>query len=163
MRVSRAALNHDTSGSFAYLSRPNLANVLYSIGETAMSDDKDKSIIERTIETAKEIASSVSDVAKHVMEPEPLKDGDEIIMMTPMPMAEMGMLGTSMTPQFVIIPGRKKSRTNASNKKVAKKAAKKTAQRGTRTTKKLPKKAKKTAKKPKRAVTKKRKKAKRAR
>jgi molybdopterin converting factor small subunit len=162
MRVSRAALNHDKSGSFAYLSRPNLANVLYSIGETAMSDDKDKSIIERTIETAKEIASSVSDVAKHVMEPEPLKDGDEIIMMTPMPMAEMGMLGTSMTPQFVIIPGRKKSRTKAS-KKVAKKAAKKTAQRGTRTTKKLPKKAKKTAKKPKRAVTKKRKKAKRAR
>jgi hypothetical protein len=60
-----------------------------------VGDDKDKSIIERTIETAKEIATSISDVAERVMEPEPPKDGDEVVMMSPMPMADMGMLGTS--------------------------------------------------------------------
>jgi hypothetical protein len=133
-----------------------------------VGDDKDKSIIERTIETAKEIATSISDVAERVMEPEPPKDGDEVVMMTPMPMADMGMLGTSMMPQFVIIPGRKKSRKKGSKevtKKAARRATKKTAKQGTRrTTKKLPRKARKTAKKAaKRAATKKKKKAKRAR
>jgi hypothetical protein len=134
-----------------------------------MVDDKEKSIVERTIETVKGITHSVSDAAKRVMEPEPLKEDDEIVMIPPMPMADTGMLGAAMTPQFVVIPIRRKSR-----KKLPKTTAKKTAKKikavkkaTKRATKKPPKKTKKATKKTtatqsKRAVTNKKKKAKRA-
>jgi len=39
-----------------------------------MDDDKEKSIVEKTVQTVKDIASTVSDAAKHAMEPEPSKE-----------------------------------------------------------------------------------------
>ena len=44
-----------------------------------MDDDREKSIVEKTVQTVKDIASTVSDAAKHAMEPEPLKPGEEAV------------------------------------------------------------------------------------
>jgi hypothetical protein len=93
-----------------------------------MDDDKDdKNLIEKTIEVVKEIAHTASEAAKHAMEPEPIKPGDEVVYL---PATGTGIMGDSMMPPFVVIPRRKKvPRKTAKNltKKAAKKSAKKIA------------------------------------
>jgi hypothetical protein len=81
--------------------------------------DKDKGIIEKTIEAVEEFASEVKDVAKHVMDPEPIKPGEQVVML---PSMNSGMFGEPVLPPFVIIPRRRKSRA----KKAAKTSAVKT-------------------------------------
>jgi hypothetical protein len=90
-----------------------------------MDDDKEKSIIEKTIEAVKDIAHTASEAAKHAMEPEPIKPGEEVVMMAPQ---GGNVLGEPVAPQFVVIP-RKKSRRKKAAKTVAKKTAKKTAKK----------------------------------
>jgi hypothetical protein len=82
-------------------------------------DDKDKGIIEKTIEAVEEFASEVKDAAKHVMDPEPIKPGEQLVML---PSMNSGMFGEPVLPPFVIIPRPRKSRA----KKAAKTTAKKT-------------------------------------
>jgi hypothetical protein len=54
-------------------------------------DDKDKGIIQKTIEAVEEFASEVKDAAKHMIDPpEPLKPWDEVVMM---PMTDNGLFG----------------------------------------------------------------------
>jgi hypothetical protein len=97
--------------------------------------DKDKGIVEKAIEAVEEFASEVKDAAKHLMDPpEPLKPGDEVVML---PAPDDGMFGAPMTPQFMVVHHRKR-RSKKAPKKTAKKTAKKSAAR-----KVSPKKAKK--------------------
>jgi hypothetical protein len=92
-----------------------------------MDDDKDKGIIEKTIEAVEEFASEVKDTAKHMMDPpEPLKPGDEVVMM---PSLDDGMFGPPMTPQFMVIHRSRKSSAKKAPKKTAKTAARKTAKK----------------------------------
>ena len=92
-----------------------------------MDDDKDKGIIEKTIEAVEEFASEVKDTAKHMMDPpEPLKPGDEVVMM---PSLDDGMFGPPMTPQFMVIHQPRKSGAQKAPKKIAKTTAKKTAKK----------------------------------
>ena len=94
-----------------------------------MDDDKDKGIIEKTIEAVEEFASEVKDTAKHMMDPpEPLKPGDEVVMM---PTADYGMFSPPPTPQFMVIHHPRKSRAKKAAKTTAKKAAKKSAEKDT--------------------------------
>ena len=85
----------------------------------AMDDDKEKSIVEKTVQTVKDIASTVSDAAKHAMEPEPLKPGEEAV--TYARMAGDGVISDPMMPPFVVIPPRKKSTSKKAPKTTAKK------------------------------------------
>jgi hypothetical protein len=104
--------------------------------------DNEKGVIEKTIEAVEEFASEVKDAAKHMMDPpEPLKPGDEVVML---PMANDGMFGGPMTPQYMVIHHRKK-RSKKAPKKTAKTAATKTAKKSAKkAVKKVsPKKAKK--------------------
>jgi hypothetical protein len=56
-----------------------------------MDDDKDdKSIVEKTLEAVKDIAVVASEVTHEAMEPEPIKPGDEVVVM---PMAATGLMG----------------------------------------------------------------------
>jgi hypothetical protein len=94
-----------------------------------MDDDKDKGIIEKTIEAVEEFASEVKDTAKHMMDPpEPLKPGDEVVMM---PTADYGMFSPPPTPQFMVIHHPRKSRAKKAAKTTAKKTAKKSAKKNT--------------------------------
>ncbi len=121
---------------------PNRNSVLINARRAVMDDDKTKGIIAKTIEAVEEFASEVSDAAKHLMDPpEPLKPGDEVVMM---PMADDGMFGSPMSPQFMVIHRRRKSR--------AKKVAKKTPKTPAQTTKKSAKKAAKRVVSPKKAT-----------
>ena len=80
-----------------------------------MDDDKDKGIIEKTIEAVEEFASEVKDTAKHMMDPpEPLKPGDEVVMM---PSLDDGMFGPPTTPQFMVIHHPRKSSAKKAPKK----------------------------------------------
>jgi hypothetical protein len=92
--------------------------------------DKDKGIIEKTIEAVEEFASEVKDVAKHVMDPEPIKPGEQVVML---PSMNSGMFGEPVLPPFVIIPRRRKSRAKKAAKtpigKTTKSAAKKSAKK----------------------------------
>jgi len=109
--------------------------------------DKDKGIVEKTIEAVEEFASDVRDAAKHMMDPPAsLKPGDEVVML---PARDDGMFGAPMAPQFMVIHHRK-GRSKKPPKKVAKTAAKKTAKKS----------AKKAGKKAAKKVAKKKKKAK---
>jgi hypothetical protein len=104
--------------------------------------DKEKGVIEKTIEAVEEFASEVKDAAKHMMDPpEPLKPGDEVVML---PARDDGMFGAPMTPQFMVVHHRKK-RSKKAPKTAAKTATKKTAKKSAKkATKKVPsKKAKK--------------------
>jgi hypothetical protein len=109
-----------------------------------MYDDKDKGIIEKTIEAVEEFASEVKDTAKHMMDPpEPLKPGDEVVMM---PSLDDGMFGPPTTPQFMVIHHPRKSSARKAPKKTAKTVAKKTAKKSVKkAAKKVP--SKKSAKK----------------
>jgi hypothetical protein len=71
-------------------------------------DDNDhvKSIIEKTIEAVKDIATIASDAAKKAMEPEPLKPGERIMMV---PLMDSGLATQPMVPPFVVLH-RQKSR-----------------------------------------------------
>src|SRR5277367_6317005 len=100
-----------------------------------MDDDKDKGIIEKTIEAVEEFASEVKDAATHAMEPEPLEPGDEVVMM---PTTDNGLFGPPPTPQFMVIHHPRKSGAKKAPKKTAKTVAKKTPKKSA---------AKKTAKK----------------
>jgi hypothetical protein len=92
--------------------------------------DKDKGIIEKAIEMVEELASEVSAAAKHVMDPEPIKPGEQVVML---PSMNSGMFGEPVLPAFVIIPRRRKSRAKKmektpvgkTTKNVAKKSPKK--------------------------------------
>jgi hypothetical protein len=75
--------------------------------------DKDKGIIEKAIETVEELASEVSAAAKHVMDPEPIKPGEQVVML---PSMNSGMFGEPVLPAFVIIPRRRKSRAKKMEK-----------------------------------------------
>jgi hypothetical protein len=102
--------------------------------------DKEKGVIEKTIEAVEAFASEVKDAAKHMMDPpEPLKPGDEIVML---PMANDGMFGAPLTPQYMVVHHPKKR-----SKKVSKKTVKTTA----KTTKKRAAKKSSTKKKKKAA------------
>jgi hypothetical protein len=105
---------------------PNQPSLGISNLEGAMDDDKDdKNFVEKTIEAVKEIAHVASEAAKHAMEPEPIKRGDEVVVV---PMVSDGMMGESMMPPFVVIRHKKKApKTTAT--KAAKKTAKKTAKK----------------------------------
>ena len=92
-------------------------------------DDKDKGIIERTIEAVEEFASEVKDAAKHVMDPEPIKPGEQLVML---PSMNSGMFGEPVLPPFVIIPRPRKSRAKKAAKTTAKKTTKKAAKKPAR-------------------------------
>jgi hypothetical protein len=101
--------------------------------EGTMDDDKDdKSIIEKTLEAVKDIAVVPSEATHEAMEPEPIKPGDEVVVM---PMAATGLMGEAVMPLFVIIPRRTNApkqifkKTPKTAKKSAKKAAKKSAKK----------------------------------
>jgi hypothetical protein len=104
--------------------------------------DGDKSIIEKTIEAVKDIAAIASEVAHKATEPEPIKPGDEVVMM---PMAVTGFMGDNMMPPFVVIRHRRRSRAKKAPLKTAKTAAKKAAKKSVKKIAKkvAPKKAKK--------------------
>jgi hypothetical protein len=107
-----------------------------------MDNDKDdKSIIDKTLEAVKDIVAIAAEAAHRAMEPEPLKPGDEVVVM---PMAAAGFMGEAVMPPFVIIP----RRTNAPSQ-IAKKAPKRTAKKSTEETAKKP--AKKSSKRKKTA------------
>jgi hypothetical protein len=84
-------------------------------------NDQDKSIIEKTIEAVKDIATIASDAAKKAMEPEPLKPGERVMMV---PLMDSGLVTEPVMPPFVVLP-RRKSRAKSASKKTAKKAGKK--------------------------------------
>jgi hypothetical protein len=97
----------------------------------------DKSIVEKTVDAMKEFAATVSDAAHKAVEPEPIKPGDEVVMM---PMAAAGFMGDTVVPPFVVVSKQKKS-PRKSRAKAAKKAAKKSVKK-TKTAKRTAKKAK---------------------
>jgi hypothetical protein len=103
-------------------------------------DDDNKNLVEKTIETAKHLAQVASDAAKHAMEPEPVKPGDEVVMM---PTTDTGLFGPPPTPQFMVIHHPKKSSAKKAPKTIAKTAAKKAAKKSAKKTAK--KSSKKTA------------------
>ena len=103
-----------------------------------MDNDKDgKSIIDKTLEVVKDIAAVAAEAAHKAIEPEPIKPGDEVVVM---PMAGSGFMGEAVMPPFVIIP----HRTNAPSQ-TAKESPKKTSKKSTENTAKRP--AKKSSKK----------------
>jgi hypothetical protein len=83
-------------------------------------NDQDKSLIEKTIEAVKDIATIASDAAKKAMEPEPLKPGERLVMV---PLMDSGLATEPMMPPFVVLP-RRKSRAKTASKKNTKKAGK---------------------------------------
>ena len=101
-----------------------------------MDDDKDdKSIVEKTLEAVKDIAVVASEATHKAMEPEPIKPGDEVVVM---PMAAAGLMGEAVMPPFVIIPRRTSApkqiskKTPKTAKKSATKAAKKSAKKSSK-------------------------------
>jgi hypothetical protein len=88
--------------------------------------DKDKGIVERTIEAVEEFASEVKDAAKHVMDPEPINPGEQLVML---PSMNSGMFGEPDLPPFVIIRRPRKSRAKKAAKTTAKKTTKKAAKK----------------------------------
>jgi hypothetical protein len=90
-------------------------------------DDKDKGIVEKTIEAVEEFVSEIKDAAKHMMDPpEPLQPGDELVML---PTVDNGMLGAPLTPEYVVVHRPRK----ALGKKAAKTSPKKAAAKPART------------------------------
>jgi hypothetical protein len=73
-----------------------------------------------------DFASEVKDAAKHVMDPEPIKPGEQVVML---PSMNSGMFGEPVLPPFVIIPRPRKSRAKKAAKTAAKKTTKKAAKK----------------------------------
>jgi hypothetical protein len=98
-----------------------------------MDDDNDeKFVIEKTLEAVKDIVAVASEATHKAMEPEPIKPGDDFVVM---PMAAAGFMGGAVMPPFVIIPRRAKPPEQISKKapkKSAKKAAKKSAKKSSK-------------------------------
>ena len=65
----------------------------------------DKSIVEKTVDAVKEFAATISEAAHKAVEPEPVKPGDELVMM---PVAATGFMGETVMPPFVVIRKQKK-------------------------------------------------------
>ncbi len=63
-------------------------------------DDKDKGIVEKTIEAVEEFASEIKEAAKHMIEPEPMQPGDELVML---PIEDTGVFGVPMPPQYIVV------------------------------------------------------------
>ena len=61
-------------------------------------NDHDKTLIEKTLQTVKDIASTVSDAAKHAMEPDPVKPGEQPVAFVPM--AGDGFADPMMMPVY---------------------------------------------------------------
>jgi hypothetical protein len=107
-------------------------------------DDRDKGMVEKTIEAVEEFVSEIKGAAKHMMDPpEPLQPGDELVMLPPT--VDYGMLGAPIAPGYVVVHHARK----VSGKKGAKTAAKKSAKTVARKAAK-----KKAAKKPKKSKAK---------
>jgi hypothetical protein len=101
-------------------SRIGIASPHISFQESGM-DEKEKGVIEKTIEAVEAFASEVKEVAKHMMDPPaPLKPGDEIVML---PMANDGLFGAPPTPQYIVVHHPKR-RSKKAPKKTVKAAAK---------------------------------------
>jgi hypothetical protein len=84
-------------------------------------NDQDKSLIEKSIEAVKDIATITSDAAKKALETEQLRPGEQVMML---PLLESGLATEPMMTPFIVLP-RRKSRAKATSKKIAEKAAKK--------------------------------------
>jgi hypothetical protein len=90
----------------------------------------DKSIVEKTVEAVKGLAATISEVVHKTAEPEPVKSGEEVVMM---PMATAGMMSETVVPPFVVVrrprklpkKARAKPARNAGKTKSATKAPKK--------------------------------------
>jgi hypothetical protein len=82
-------------------------------------NDQEKSLIEKTIEAVKDIATNASDAAMKAMEPAPLKPGERLVMV---PLMDSGLAIEPTMPPFVILPRRK---SRAKTALTAKKAGKK--------------------------------------
>jgi hypothetical protein len=100
-------------------------------------NEHDKSMLGKAVEAVKDFAANISEAAHKTAEPEPLKPGDEVVMM---PMAADGLTSETVVPPFVVV-----RRPRKSSKKTRAKAAQKTVK--TKSVKKTPKKAKKPARK----------------
>jgi hypothetical protein len=100
-------------------------------------DEHDKSIVEKTIETVKNLATTARHAAKTAMEPDPLKPGDRIVIM---PLMDTGLMADPVMPPFVVIPRGKKPTSKKARKTSSKKAAKGTANKSAKksTAKKKP-------------------------
>jgi hypothetical protein len=99
-------------------------------------DKDDKSIVEKTVEAVKNFAANISEAAHKTAEPEPVKSGDEVVVM---PMAAAGLMSETVEPPFVVIrqprKSRKKARAKAAKaveKKAAKRAPRKIAKKSTK-------------------------------
>jgi hypothetical protein len=89
-------------------------------------DDKDKGMVEKTIEAVEEFVSEIKDAAKHMMDPpEPFQPGDELVMLPPM--EDTGVLGVPMPPQHVVVHHPRKASGKGGAMTAAKKPAKKSA------------------------------------
>src|SRR5258708_12408644 len=98
--------------------------------EGTMGDEEhDKSIIEKTIETVKDIATKASDAAKKALEPEPPKSGEEVVFL---PAAGDGF-SDPFIPSALMNPAvlktRAAKREGPPNKTATTKTAKKTSQK----------------------------------
>jgi hypothetical protein len=88
-------------------------------------DDKDKGMVEKTIEAVEEFVSDIKAAARHMMDPPaPLQPGDEIVML---PAVDYGILGAPMPPEYVVVHHPRKVSGKKSAKTAAKKPAKKPA------------------------------------
>ena len=98
--------------------------------EGTMGDEEhDKSIIEKTIETVKDIATKASDAAKKALEPEPPKPGEEVVFL---PAAGDGFADPLMPSALmmpVVVKTRAAKRKVPAKKAAAKKAAKKSSKK----------------------------------
>ncbi len=104
--------------------------------EDVTGDDEEKSIVEKTIETVKEMATSVTDAAKHAMEPEPLKPEKGVVTMPP-PM-DAGTKRKSAAKKTATKSTKKAAKKSAAkkNKKTAKKSSVRSAKKAKRKSKK---------------------------
>ncbi len=92
-------------------------------------EEHDKSIIEKTIETVKDIATKASDAAKKALEPEPPKSGEEVVFL---PAAGDGFADPLMPSALmmpVVVKTRAAKRKVPAKKTAAKKAAKKSSKK----------------------------------
>jgi hypothetical protein len=103
-------------------------------------------LLRKTIERVKDIAAKASEKAHKAMESQPIKHGDDVVMMSEV---VAGPMGDPVMPPFVIIPGRKKASKQTSKKPAIRTAKRSSAKNPSK------KKRKKKAAKPSKPVSKK--------